>query len=91
MLENRKQISVEKVMCKAAEWCEKIIPLDTLLPLLNLNQDDHPEDIERIKDMYEDSQCCEFTGDRNNLFVDQVKWMAHCMNCNGKYCVVCVG
>ena len=68
MLENRKQISVDLVMCKAAEWCENIMPLCFLLPLLNLNNEEHPEDIERIKDMYEDSQCC--IGERNKQFVD---------------------
>jgi hypothetical protein len=45
-------------MCKAAEWCENIMPLNYLLPLLNLTQIEHAEDIERIKDMYEPSLCC---------------------------------
>jgi len=39
--------------------------------------------------MYEDSICC--IGEDNYQFVDQVKWMAHCMVCQGKFCVVCVG
>ena len=30
-------------------------------------------------------------GKDNLQFVDQIKWMAHCMVCQGKYCVVCVG
>ena len=89
LLENRQKISVDFVMCKAAEWCENIMPLNILLPLLNLSEQDHPEDIERIKDMYEDSICC--IGKDNEQFVDQVKWMAHCMVCSGKFCVVCVG
>ena len=77
------------VMCKAAEYCKNIMPLVYLLPLLNLTQIEHAEDIERIKDMYEDSICC--PGEDNFQFVDQVKWMAHCMMCHGKFCVVCVG
>ena len=76
-------------MCKAAEWCENILPYDILLPLLNLSEQEHAEDIERIKDMYEDSICC--IAEDNYQFVDQVKWMAHCMVCQGKFCVVCVG
>ena len=52
-LENRQKISVDHVMCKAAEWCENIMPCQILLPLLNLSQLEHTEDIERIKDMYE--------------------------------------
>ena len=87
-LENRQKISVDLVMCKAAEYCENIMPLSFLLPLLNLNEQDHAEDIERIKDMYEDSICC--IGEDKYQFVDQVKWMAHCLACKGKFCVVCV-
>ena len=64
------------------------MPLEVLLPLLNLNEHQHSSDIERIKDMYEDSICC--IGEDNFQFVDQVKWMAHCLVCQGKYCVVCV-
>ena len=37
-LENREKISVDLVMCKAAEWCENILPYDILLPLLNLSE-----------------------------------------------------
>lgn len=65
------------------------MPCDILLPLLNLSELEHEEDIERIKDMYEESICC--IGEDNLQFVDQVKWMAHCIECQGKYCVVCVG
>lgn len=72
-------------MCKAAEWCENIIPPEILLPLLNLGED---EDVERVHDMYEESICC--VGEDNLQFVDEVKWMAHCMVCHGKFCVVCV-
>ena len=67
-LENREKISVDLVMCKAAEWCENILPYDILLPLLNLSEQEHVEDIERIKDMYEDSMCC--IGEDNYQFVD---------------------
>ena len=38
--------------------------------------------------MYEDSICC--IAEDNYQFVDQVKWMAHCMVCLSKFCVVCV-
>ena len=31
------------------------MPIDILLPLLNLSEQDHAEDIERIIDLYEDS------------------------------------
>jgi len=88
-LENRQKISVDMVMCKAAEWCEFIMPLQIVLPLLNLSDLEHSDDIERIKDMYEGSICC--IGDDNYQYVDQVKWMAHCLVCQGKFCVVCVG
>jgi len=88
MLENRQKISVDVVSCKAAEWCGCIMPCQILLPLLNFSELEHEEDIERIKDMYEESICC--VGDDNCQFVDQVKWMAHCLECRGKYCVVCV-
>jgi hypothetical protein len=84
-LEQREKVSVDEVMCKAAEWCENIMPLEILLPLLNLNEE---EDVERIHDLYEDSICC--IGEDNVQFVDQQKWMAHCMVCHGKFCVVCV-
>lgn len=75
-------------MCKAADWCENIMPLNYLLPLLNLSEVEHSDDIERIKDMYEASICC--IGEHNYQYVDQVKWMAHCLVCQGKFCVVCV-
>lgn len=39
--------------------------------------------------MYEDSVCC--VGEGNMQFVDQQKWMAHCLVCSNKYCVVCQG
>ena len=67
-LENHEKISVDLVLCKSAEWCGKIIPLDNLLPLLNLSEQDHAEDIERIMELYEPSQCCK--GEDNYLFVD---------------------
>ena len=35
-----------------------IIPLDILLPLLNLSQVDHQPEIDRIKELYEESVCC---------------------------------
>ena len=38
--------------------------------------------------MYEESMCC--AGERNFQFVDKVKWLAHCLVCKNKYCVVCV-
>ena len=63
MLENRQKISVDVVSCKAAEWCGCIMPCEILLPLLNLSELEHEEDIERIKDMYEESICC--IGDDN--------------------------
>lgn len=89
LLETRQKISVDFVMCKAAEYCEHIMPLSYLLPLLNLSQPEHSEDIERINDMYEYSICC--PGKDSMQFVDQVKWMAHCLVCQNKFCVVCVG
>ena len=36
------------VQCKAAEWCDYIVPFFILLPLLNLDEHDHQEDIEKI-------------------------------------------
>ena len=39
------------------------MPCQILLPLLNLSEVEHEEDIERIKDMYEESICC--IGDDN--------------------------
>ena len=87
MLENRQKIGVDMVMCKAAALCENIMPLNFLLPLLNLSEIEHQDDIERIKDMYEPSLCC--LGKANYQFVDQIKWMAHCLMCQGKFCVVC--
>lgn len=87
MLENHQKISVDFVMCKASEWCEYIMPCNIVLPLLNLSDHEHAEDIERIKDMYEPSQCC--LGEDNYQYVDQIKWMAHCLVCLGKFCVVC--
>jgi hypothetical protein len=80
---------VDLVQCKAEEWCQNIMPLDILLPLLNLSKQEHESEIERIKDMYEESVCC--AGEGNFQFVDQQKWMAHCLVCGSKYCVVCVG
>ena len=38
LLENRAKISVDHVQCKATEWCEFIMPLNYLLPLLNLSE-----------------------------------------------------
>jgi hypothetical protein len=64
------------------------MPLEILLPLLNLQGKNHQYEIERIKNIYEDSVCCE--GEGNYQFIDQQKWMAHCLNCGGKYCVVCI-
>ena len=32
--------------------------VSTLLPLLNLSEQDHYEDIERVYEMYEPSICC---------------------------------
>ena len=61
-------MAVDYVKCKAAEWCEYIMPLNYLLPLLNLQELDHSDDIERIRDMYEDSICC--IGDDHHQFVD---------------------
>ena len=56
------------VSCKSVEWCEQIMPLSILLPLLNLSEQDHSEDIEKIKEMYEPSICC--IGEGNLQFVD---------------------
>lgn len=88
-LDKRNKIQVDLVQCKAEEWCQNIMPLDILLPLLNLSKQEHESEIERIKDMYEESVCC--AGEGNFQFVDQQKWMAHCLVCGSKYCVVCVG
>lgn len=49
---------MDLVQCKAEEWCQNIMPLDILLPLLNLSKQEHESEIERIKDMYEESVCC---------------------------------
>lgn len=35
-LEDREKISIDMVSCKAEEWCQHIIHVDVLLPLLNL-------------------------------------------------------
>jgi hypothetical protein len=45
------------------------MPFDILLPLLNLSGKDHQSEIERIKDIYEESVCC--TGEGNYQFIDQ--------------------
>jgi len=87
-LDLRNKIQVDLVQCKAEEWCQNIMPLEILLPLLNLSKQDHELEIEHIKEMYEDSICC--SGEGNIQFVDQQKWMAHCLVCGNKYCVVCV-
>lgn len=76
------------VACKAEAWCQQIIPVDILLPLLNLQRRYHSNEIERIKELYEPSLCC--VGEGNMQFIDQQKWMAHCLPCGGKYCVVCL-
>ena len=44
------------------------MPINYLLPLLNLSESEHSEDIERIRDMYEESICC--IGNGNIQFVD---------------------
>lgn len=58
ILEERDKISIELVSCKADGWCQHIIPLDILLPLLNLQRRYHSNEIERIKELYEASVCC---------------------------------
>jgi len=62
-LETRQKISVDMVSCKASEWCQQIMPISILLPLLNLSELDHREDILRVQEMYEASLCC--IGDGN--------------------------
>jgi hypothetical protein len=49
-----------------------ILPLDILLPLLNLSKKEHIAEIERIKELYEESVCCVASG--NYQFIDQQKW-----------------
>ena len=87
-LDQRDKIQVDLVQCKADEWCLTIIPLEILLPLLNLSKREHRSEIERIKDLYEEAACC--PGENSYQFIDQLKWMAHCLPCGGKYCVVCL-
>lgn len=40
-LDTRDKIEVDMVQCKADEWCYAIIPVEILLPLLNLSNKDH--------------------------------------------------
>lgn len=68
-LDNRNKIQIDHVQCKAEDWCQNIIPVDILLPLLNLSHKDHVAEIEQIKDIYEDSICC--PGEGNMQFIDQ--------------------
>ena len=49
---------MDLVQCKSDDWCQMIMPLEILLPLLNLSKKEHFAEIERVKELYEDSVCC---------------------------------
>ena len=68
-LDERAKIPVDLVQCKGEDWCQVIIPLNILLPLLNLSKKEHIAEIERIKELYEESVCCVAPG--NYQFIDQ--------------------
>ena len=44
------------------------MPVDILLPLLHLSTKEHQNEIERIKELYEESVCC--VGEGKLQFVD---------------------
>ena len=70
ILDKREKIEVELVQCKASQdWCQNIMPIEILLPLLNLQGKNHQHEIERMKNIYEESVCCE--GEGNYQFIDQ--------------------